>query len=793
MDRELIADCELWRTSQSAIRKQIMPLQIPNLDNRRYQELLDEALARIPVHNPEWTNFNHSDPGITLIEVFAFMTENLLYLANQVPDRNRRKFLTLLGVPLRPASSAVGVVTIANERGPLETVTLGKGLEVRAGQVPFRTERGLDVLPIEAQVYYKRQLPNPDQKLKDYYKQLYASYTGAPFVNDADLQLYETVALGAQNTAGVSLTQDTVDSSLWVALLARAGDRPTDNTAEGRERLREQVREAIANKILSLGVAPSLDETSKTLAPAGQANPQSAGLLQYEIPIGGELPRDQRLPRYRSLDPKALGDVLAGPGVVEIRLPSASEMRLWTNLDPLEPGVNDFPPALEDTKLDDRLITWLRIRASASLSARLMWVGINSVAVTQRAHVANELLPAGTGEPDQVITLSRAPVVPDSVRLSVDGVGWDEICDLLSAGPEVQVPDLRRPPGAAPGRPKPSEVFQVNPESGEIKFGDGLRGKRPPAGAVIRASYDYGVGAAGNVGPESINSSPVLPAGFKVGNPIRTWNGAEAEPVSEGEKQITRYLQNRERLVSAADFEAVTLRAPGVDVGRVEVIPAFNPDLGPNEPGDAAGAVTLMVIPRFDPKNPDAPMPDRVFLDAICRHLDPRRLVTTELIIRGPVYKPIWISVGINTLAGVSPAETREAVKKTLLDFLAPVRQDVDSPRALSLENQAAFLITPQYAWLQKGWPLRKAVTDRELMAVAGRVPGVQLVTDVFIADGGKPPASPIAMNGLELPRVAGVSVNIGEPIDIDQLRGQSAVTAAGPRLVPVPVIPEEC
>lgn len=774
-----------------------MPLQIPNLDDRRYQELLDEAVARIPIHNPEWTNFNRSDPGVTLIEVFAFLTENLLYRANQIPERNRRKFLTLLGVPLRPASSAVGLVTIANERGPLQTITLGKGLEVRAGQAPFRTERGLDALPIETQIYYKRQLANPDQKLKDYYKQLYASYTGAPFVNDADLRLYETTALSARNAAGVSLSQDTVDNSLWVALLVRAGDRPTENTVEGRERLREQVREVIANKILSLGVAPSLDETVKVLAPAGQANPQSAGLLRYEIPIGGELPRDPRLrePRYRPLDSNALDDVLAGPGVVEIRLPSAAELRLWTNLDPLEAGANDFPPALEDTKLDERLITWLRIRASAPLSARLMWAGINSVSVTQRARVASESLPAGTGEPDQIATLSRAPVVPSSVRLTVDDKEWSEIDDLLSAGPEVQVPDLRRPPGAAPGRPGPSEVFYINPESGEIKFGDGLRGKRPPAGAVIRASYDYGVGAAGNVGPESINSSPALPAGFKVSNPIGAWNGAEAEPVDEGEKQIPRYLQNRDRLVSAADFEAVTLRAPGVDVGRVDVIPAFNPELGPNEPGDSAGAVTLMVIPRFDPKNPDAPMPDRVFLNAICRHLDPRRLVTTELIIRGPMYKAIWISVGINTLAGMSPAETREAVKKTLLDFLAPVRQDVDSPRSLSLENQAAFLITPQYAWLQKGWPLRKAVTDRELMAVASRVPGVQLVTDVIIAEGDKAPASPIAMNGLELPRVAGISVNIGEPINIDQLRGQPAAAGvvSGPRLVPVPVIPEEC
>src|SRR3954447_16369091 len=138
-----------------------MPLAIPTLDDRKYQDLLDEALARIPVHNPEWTNFNKSDPGVTLLEVFAFLTENLLYRANQIPERNRLKFLTLLGVPLQPASSARGLVAFTNERGPLRTITLNPGIEVLAGKVPFRTESGLDVLPIEAQVYIKKRMPTP--------------------------------------------------------------------------------------------------------------------------------------------------------------------------------------------------------------------------------------------------------------------------------------------------------------------------------------------------------------------------------------------------------------------------------------------------------------------------------------------------------------------------------------------------------------------------------------------------------------------------------------------------------
>ncbi|HYK83876.1 MAG TPA: hypothetical protein VEV19_00825, partial [Ktedonobacteraceae bacterium] len=120
-----------------------MPLQSPSLDTRTYKELLNEALSRIPVHTPEWTNFNESDPGVTLLELFAFLTENILYRANQIPERNRRKFLSLLGIPLQPASSARGLVTFSNDKGPLRTISLQEKLEVRAGQVPFRTDKGL--------------------------------------------------------------------------------------------------------------------------------------------------------------------------------------------------------------------------------------------------------------------------------------------------------------------------------------------------------------------------------------------------------------------------------------------------------------------------------------------------------------------------------------------------------------------------------------------------------------------------------------------------------------------------
>jgi hypothetical protein len=76
-----------------------MPLQPPNLDDRSYNDLVAEALAMIPTYSPEWTNFNSSDPGITLVEMLAYLTDMLLYRLNRVTDNNTRKFLKLLNGP----------------------------------------------------------------------------------------------------------------------------------------------------------------------------------------------------------------------------------------------------------------------------------------------------------------------------------------------------------------------------------------------------------------------------------------------------------------------------------------------------------------------------------------------------------------------------------------------------------------------------------------------------------------------------------------------------------------------
>ncbi|MER0169344.1 MAG: hypothetical protein DU489_01775 [Nitrosomonas sp.] len=787
-----------------------MPLELPRIDDRRYQQLVDELLARVPVHTPEWTNFNDSDPGVTLVQLYAFLTENLLYRANLIPERNRIKFLQLLKIHLETATAARGLVTINNKRGTLVTETLPSDLEARAGNVLFRTEQGLDVLPVETRVFFKRPLKSAPADLVEYYRLLYASYQKpAPL----ELNLYETVALDPAVVDQVDLHDDTVDRSLWIAILARKNDKPGSDPKDPWKLVYDQ----IGGHTLTLGLVPALNKTLMRTIAGGQARPND--MLVFELPKitsrdRYKIPRDNQgrpIPSYKALEPHGEKDLLAMPGVVQLSLPDSEVLGVWRDLDPLEAGVGDLPPMLEDS-ISSKLITWLRVRATGAAQARILWAGINTVPVSQRERVTRERLADGDGTPDQTRKLSRAPVLKGSIEVYTQSdttqLTWTEIDDLLAAQPEVSVVDARSAPTAT-ARTEIKQrsddrinVFQADHEAGILVFGDGLRGKRLPLGARVYASYEFCQGSAGNVAPLAINNAPQLPSGFSVSNPVRTWGGADAEMTQNGEKQIKRFLQHRDRLVSAEDFKAIAWRTPGIDIGRIEVLPAFHPDFVPNEPGSVPGVVTVMAIPRFDPGQPDAPRADTLFLNSLCRYLEPRRLVTTELVVCGPVYKSIWVSIGIDVEARFSVAEVTEAVKRRLRQFLAPIASD---PNQLGYAAQTGLLFGTATETAAQGWPLRRSVSARVLLAEAARVPGVtSIFDDVLLAEETGSNKAIIEMIGLELPRVLGISVVTGEPLSISSMRGDTSTGALGSAgtpddsnspsvLLPVPIIPESC
>src|SRR3954449_4337724 len=89
-----------------------MPFRPPALDDRSFDDLVQELVARIPAHTPEWTNPRTGDPGRTLIDLFAWLGETLLYRVNLIPARQRLEFLRLLNMPPKPAEPARGLVAL---------------------------------------------------------------------------------------------------------------------------------------------------------------------------------------------------------------------------------------------------------------------------------------------------------------------------------------------------------------------------------------------------------------------------------------------------------------------------------------------------------------------------------------------------------------------------------------------------------------------------------------------------------------------------------------------------------
>lgn len=757
-----------------------MPLPSPPIDNRNYQALVDELIARIPGHTPEWTNFNQADPGITLIQLFAHITESLLYRTNQIPDRNRAKFLRLLGLKLNPAREAQGMVAFANERGPVEPLVIAAGAELFAGAIPFRTTAALDVLPLEARFYLRRPIANPSQEMRDHYSLLYASYDRpAPQA----LALYETVE--SVNGENISLS-DTVDHCLWIALLGRKEDRALDDSKDPPW---TGLRKKLAGRTLSLGIVP--DQAADQLVVKPRAGSRAAeSLLHFELPNASEPiafgPDGQPAPGYVQLAPRGDFDPLTQPGVVELTLPGAAGIDTWRDLDPLEAGVGDLPPMVDAPAIGDRIVTWIRFRADSPTDVKLRWVGINAAGIRQRLLIPAERLSAGDGTPDQIRQLRRAPVLAGSVQLtSVEGNvqrEWQEIDDLRAAGPELAILH-------APDMGDPVDVFECDAEAATLRFGDGLTGRRPRDGEALYATYAYSDGIEGNVGARTLKGGPLLPSGVTATNPVPTWGGADPETIASGEKQIARFIAHRDRLVSGDDFRVIAWRTPGVAIGRIEVLPAAHPDVAPVEIGSAPGAVTVMAIPAADPAHPDAPRAARPFLTALCAYLEPRRLVTTELVLRGPDYVGVWISVGIEVAGNRGVAEAVEAVTARLKAFLSPLPA---SGTALPL------LYGPELDPALRGWPLSRAVHARTLLAEAARTPGVVSVEDVLLARGSRAAAESVPLAGLELPEILGISVVAGTPLPLDLVRGKSApASGTGPtesvRRLPAPVLAETC
>lgn len=190
-----------------------MALPAPNLDDRRFQDIVDEAKRLIPRYCPEWTNHNVSDPGVALIELFAWMSEMVLFRLNQVPERFYVNFLNLVGIEPFPPSVARADVTFWLSAVLDHPVTVPAGTEVATSgavdqeAVVFTTVQDLVIAPPVLQSAVTARGSSDDlQHVTDVWEQLRFDGAGVACFESDPLTPGDAFYLGfADSLAGMAL------------------------------------------------------------------------------------------------------------------------------------------------------------------------------------------------------------------------------------------------------------------------------------------------------------------------------------------------------------------------------------------------------------------------------------------------------------------------------------------------------------------------------------------------------------------------------------------------------------
>jgi hypothetical protein len=767
-----------------------MPLPSPILDDRSYQQLRDELVRRIPVYAPEWTDNNASDPGITLIELFAYLGENLLYRFNQIPETTKLQFLKLLQIPVRPAVASTGMVGFTTDSPT--GVLAPEQSECRAGATSFETGTEVMVWPLSAlgMARVRTAAPAPaDGDSFTFTQQALTALVQKAQENNQTLDVgtlsnaavyYKTQTLPDDPSLPTAQAIDfgaTVDSTLWIPVLVPANMSAANLTT---------LQTSLPGQVINIGIIPdeqilSMDQVNPCagVPPA----PSTRAPTVWQISVGLD-PSGQ--PHYRELVP--VGDSTRGfgcPGVVRLELPKdATQYGNFALSDSDLVGTGELPPPIDDATVAARVIFWIRaFRTDGSSLGRLLWVGTNVSDVTQQKTANPEFLGTGNAQANQVYRLVNPNVVAGSQTIEVESAdGWT---------PWTQVDGFQ-------GSTESDKVYLLDAEAGTVTFGNGVQGLAPQIGQRIRATtYKYGGGSAGNVAAKAITKVLEV-SGVKVSNPLPTRFGADSEAVADALTRIPAEFRRHDRAVCASDFQELALATPGAGIGRAEVLPLFYPpnasSFNPADPATfAAGVVSVVVWPAVDNKRPEAPMPDANTLQAVCSWLDARRLVTTELYVIPPTYRKVACSVGFQPQNGYGIEAVRRWVELAVRQFLAPL---------------------PPYGPTGSGWPLGRRVYGPEIEGAALQVEGVDFVFQVNLAyfdeatqtwvqslataegTGCLPQA--VDLKPYEVVQLTELTIVQGQPLPAgaqipSPIAAPNPNSPVPPQPIPIPTIKEEC
>jgi predicted phage baseplate assembly protein len=595
---------------------------IPVIDDRRYDDIVAEIRARIPRYTPEWTpdadplwnDLNDSDPGITLAQLFAWLSEMMLYRIGRVPELNYVKFLELIGIELNAAQPALAEVTFAvDEAWPAASVSVPRRTQVSAEAeagppIVFETDRPLIAVACRLASVQ--------------------AFDGASYREATDANANGQVGF-------LPFGETPRDDAAFVLGLGFPASHPNQNDFPA----------------LSIDLAVWVDDPAG--APRVVRCDGTASRAYPSARIAWEGFDGNDWQPVEAFNDETLA--LTRSGHVVVRVPAKVKLAraFIGTYDSLDPATGAARPPL----------FWLRARLTRTQyerAPRLLAVRTNTVPAVQAQTAEREILGGSTGGRNQTFKLENAPVLKGSVRIEIDdGTGareWTNVDDLFGSGPR-------------------DEHFIVNWTTGEVFFGDGENGAIPVANAndpdanVIALEYRFGGGKEGNVAAGRIVNlqTPIdgLDAG-KTTNLYAAHGGRAEETLDEAKKRARRQLRARDRAVTVEDFEQLATEAGNVK--RAKALPLAHPQF----PGvSVPGVVTVIVVPDSDA---DPPMPSDGLLRTVCAYLDARRLLATELYVVAPRYVAVEIYARIVVTDDADPGAVHDAVDEALSTYLHPLR-----------------------------------------------------------------------------------------------------------------------
>lgn len=626
-------------------------ISLPKLDDQNYAEIVESAKRRIPVIFPEWTDFNEHDPGITIIELFAWLKEMQQYTLDRIPERTREAMLMLAG------AEPYGAVPAAAKLIPTDPPD-----QLPAGSTAVSPD-GTEFLLCEP---FRRQ----DAQIAGIYMQNNGSVVDVTGLSGERGAVF--YPFGADLSCGgryllIRLTAAQEKLSLDFLTADRCAVRRNPYEDEGgapRDILWEySTPEGFApcevESDLTHGLSFPGRLTLRCGADFGEYSdglPESGVWLRAGVAYSGceDMPLLSGIyTNVLTLTQKTRGcacfDRTAENGTAEVcDLLAAHGVNIVMLRD--EHGWYDIPEP--EISADGNRA---RFRFPQYSCVEDGCENVRIISCTRE--FAGKMSFSSDGLPCQEFPFDpEGTVLPGEFRIMVrdrdDGEfpRWREyayIDDLALAG-------------------EYDRVFSYDERRRRIVFGDNENGEAPPVGTdnILIISCALTKGAAGNLSAGNLRS---INGGVECSQPERCAGGRDRESCAELLKRFRAGLTDCDRAVSGEDYRRLALRTPGVRIADVRAIPAFDPENQFAPPEKLANTVTLAVLPY---SRSEFPQPDERFLDAVRRHMEKRRLLTVELRVAAPLYVRVNISAEL-VCASREVSRVVETAKKKLREMFS--------------------------------------------------------------------------------------------------------------------------